>query len=384
MIAARSLGSVEANTQFLTFVAIVFTAYGILSGLSTEMTRAHAATGRSHTAVGPRTDLVTAALALTCSAAMLAAWPLWRHVLERPSVPLLALLPAAILGYVGHAALVGGLAGRRLWRTCSIAIGLEAGLRLVAAVVVSLSGASMFGLSFATVIGAWGWVLLLVFSPDSRSVLTSRLDHPATRMAARIAASMSAQAASAALVVGFPVLLSLSTPALEYAHGAPLILAITLTRAPLLIPLNAYQGVAVSLFIHRGGSLPWSRRMSVATVGLVAVGLLGAYVFGPLILGWLFGSTYVVSGTTLVLLTLAAVLLAALTLTGAFCQALDQHAWYLAGWLTTLGGAIVLLALPGHMDDRAVRALLLAPTAGILVHLARFRRVRGREGRSVA
>ena len=69
---------------------------------------------------------------------------------------------------------------------------------------------------------------------------------------ARVLSACSAAAASALLLVGFPVLLRATTPDAEFATAAPLILAVSLSRAPLLVPLGAYQTVAVTKVMTGG------------------------------------------------------------------------------------------------------------------------------------
>ena len=65
---------------------------------------------------------------------------------------------------------------------------------------------------------------------------------------------------------------------------------------------------------------------------------------------------------------------ALLTLTGALTQALEQHAWYLAGWLVATATAVALLLTPGTMAGRTLLALTVGPLVGILVHLVRATR----------
>ena len=368
LLGTRSLGSVSETTQFLTFTSIVFTAYGVLGGLSSELTRAHATAEQLDRRRGPRTSVAALCVALLGGTAMAVAWPVWSHLLVHPEGRLVALLPLAVVLYVGHAALVGATAGDRLWRLCSTTIALEAALRLLATALVCVVGATIFGLGAATALGALAWLVLICLSPTARRAMSQRLDHAAARMTARIVASMTAQGASAVLVVGFPVLLSATTPAHDYLSSAPLILAVTLTRAPLLIPLNAYQGVVVSTFIHRGGKLAVSRRVAVLIFLAVLAIVLAAGLVGPFVLELLFGSAYRSTGSLLALLTIGAVLLALLTFSGSLCQALDRHRWFLSGWVVAVVVAVAVLNIPGAMDSRAVAALLLGPAAGLAVH----------------
>jgi hypothetical protein len=82
---------------------------------------------------------------------------------------------------------------------------------------------------------------------------------------------------------------------------------------------------------------------------------------------------YRVTGPVLAGLTVAATLLALLTLTGAMCQAMVRHTGYLAGWLVAVVVALALLSGPGGMSGRTVAALVVGPLAGVLVHVAVLR-----------
>ena len=86
---------------------------------------------------------------------------------------------------------------------------------------------------------------------------------PATRAAARLLTpggtvtflrgashSIAAAGASAILVMGFPVLLKATSGDLG-ATGGVVILAVTLTRAPLLVPLTAMQGNLIAHFVDQ-------------------------------------------------------------------------------------------------------------------------------------
>ena len=62
--------------------------------------------------------------------------------------------------------------------------------------------------------------------------------------------SIAAAGASAILVMGFPVLLKATSGDLG-ATGGVVILAVTLTRAPLLVPLTAMQGNLIAHFVDQ-------------------------------------------------------------------------------------------------------------------------------------
>jgi len=96
----------------------------------------------------------------------------------------------------------------------------------------------------------------------------------------------------------------------EWITAAPLLLAISLTRTPLLIPLNAYQGVAIAHFIaERGRGIAVLLRPACAILAVGALGSAAAYLIGPFIMTAFFGPDYPVDRRLLAGLTLAAVCL---------------------------------------------------------------------------
>jgi hypothetical protein len=178
------------------------------------------------------------------------------------------------------------------------------------------------------------------------------------------------------LVMGFPVLLKATSEDLGAAGGV-VILAVTLTRAPLLVPLTAMQGNLIGHFVdqrtHRLKALiaPSALVMVFGMTGVVLAGL-----FGPWLLREGFGPQYLADGALLAWLTAAAVAIALLTLTGAATVAAALHRAYAAGWVIATVASALLLLLPLDLEVRTVLALLCGPVFGIAVHLVALSRVR--------
>jgi O-antigen/teichoic acid export membrane protein len=182
-------------------------------------------------------------------------------------------------------------------------------------------------------------------------------------------------ASSAALVVGFAVLLSATTEEAVYRASAPLLMAIQLTRAPLLVPLGAYQGVAITYVLrHRDDGLRPLARIAGAVVGLGVVAACLAALLGPWLMATVLGEGYRVDALLLFALTLAAAGLALLTLTGAAALAVNAHRAFSAGWLSATAAATLLLLVPASIETRAVLSLAVGPVLGILVHVVAVRR----------
>lgn len=379
-LAVRTLGT-PGSADFQIFWAALFTCFGVLTGLSTETTRSVAAavdTGRHR---GPRVVLFGLVTGLVLAAVLAATMPLWRGGLTTTSATSTAdtrttawALVVGVAAFAMHSVLTGSLAGTRRWAVYSATISAESLMRFGLAVVVLAVGASVGGLALGSACAAATWMVVLAVSRSARRAIVVRADVPAVPFVRRMLATFLAQGSSALLVVGFPLLMGATTSNSVMAASGALMYAMTLTRAPLLVPLNAYQGVAVTHFVrHRDEGL----RAALPALRLIAlVGLVGA-ALAALVGPWLFevvSRGEHVSGPVLAGLTVGAAMIAVLTLTGALCQALDLHRWYLAGWLTATGAATALLLLPGSVETRVVVSLVGGPLVGIAVHLVGLRR----------
>jgi O-antigen/teichoic acid export membrane protein len=170
------------------------------------------------------------------------------------------------------------------------------------------------------------------------------------------------------------VLLKLTSDQLG-AQGGVVILAVTLTRAPLLVPLTAMQGNLIAHFIdERTDRLRALIAPAALIGGIGAVGVLAAGVVGPWLLRVAFGPQYDASGALLAWLTAAAVAIAMLTLTGAAAVAAALHRAYSLGWVGATMASGLLLLLPLQLQTRTVVALLCGPLVGIGVHLVALAR----------
>jgi len=353
---------------------------GAAYGLLQEATREVRTAGYVEMVEGPRTHPMRVGTGLGVAAAivMAASAPLWAPHVFSESRPLsVILLSAGLAGFCVHATLLGLLAGLGNWGQYGGLMVTDAVMRVVVAVATFLLGWGLVGFLWATVAGAVGWLLLLAVSPAAR--LAARLRTPGgTATFLRGAAhSIAAAGASAVLVMGFPVLLKVTSGELGAAGGV-VILAVTLTRAPLLVPLTAMQGNLIAHFVdHRGRRLTSLIGPALVVLALGTVGVLAAWLVGPWLIRVAFGAEYTPAGSLLAWLTAGAVAIALLTLTGAATVAAAEHRAYSVGWVGATVASAALLSLPLNLADRTVVALLCGPLVGIAIHLAALARAGG-------
>lgn len=359
-------------------------AFGLVNGAANGLLQETTREVRSARTTGPKPPsaphthpIRVAGLAGLIAAIVVAASaPLWSgQVLIEARWLSVGLLSFGLANFAVHATLLGMLAGANRWTQYGALMVADAGVRVALAATTFMIGWGLVGYLWATVAGAVAWLLLLAVSPASRRA--ARLSTPvSTAHFLRGAAhSITAAGASAILVMGFPVLLQATYGPLGAAGGV-VILAVTLTRAPLLVPLTAMQGNLIAHFVdRRGHRLGALRTPAAAVAALGAAGAMLASLFGPWLLGAVFGTDYRAGGLLLAGLTLAATAIALLTLTGTATVAAALHRAYALGWVGATVASTLLLLLPLDLETRTVVALLCGPLAGIGVHVAALRAV---------
>ena len=396
MIAQRALTGSEL-TEFLLFWSALFTVTGIITGLQPEITRA-VGTARTHAAAdgvasahpasdgtparqGARVVTVAAALGAVAGALVLVSSPLWAgQQIPHSAAVSVTVMAVGVFLYALQATISGVAAGEDRWYLFATVGGLESAGRLLLMLAVALLIPSLAGLEVVTVIPMGLWLILALVTFSGRRLWVARADVPAGRLTVNILWSFLSSAAAAMLMMGFPNVLKASGAAeSEPVVLGTLILAISITRSPIMIPLQAFQGVAVSAFLkQRHRPVAAFIKPAAAVVAVGAVGALAAYLVGPLLFRLIYPpaagaeSAYeaAASGLSLGALVFASALLALMTLSGNMALAVNQHRIYLAGWVVaavvTLGLAFLL---PAPLVPRAVVALAVGPVCGFVVHM---------------
>jgi O-antigen/teichoic acid export membrane protein len=384
-LAARDL----APAGFSVF-AVFWGAFGLVTGaangLLQETTREVRAAGyenraesRAEVLPGRRTHPLRVAGMVGIGAALAIAGssPLWSgRVFAEAHWLSVGLLSVGLAGFCVHATLLGMLAGTNHWTQYGALMVTDAVIRVAVAVATFVIGWGLVGFLWATVAGAVAWLIMIVASPTTRSAARLLTPGGTATFLRGAAHSITAAGASAILVMGFPVLLKATSNQLG-AEGGVVILAVTLTRAPLLVPLTAMQGNLIAHFVDERTERLRALIAPAALVGGIgALGVLAAGLVGPLLrVG--FGPDYHAAGALLAWLTAAAVAIAMLTLTGAATVAAAMHRTYALGWVGATVASALLLLLPLPLETRTVVALLCGPLVGIAVHLAALSRAGG-------
>jgi O-antigen/teichoic acid export membrane protein len=365
--------------------AVFWGAFGLLAGAANGLLQESTREVRQAKQVpvglvvaGPRIHPMRVAVlvGVVAAAAVVGTSPLWSsHVFVEARLLSVALLSAGIAGFCLHATLLGVLAGVDRWSEYGALIVGDTAMRVAVATTTFLIGWGLVGYLWATVAGSIAWLVLLLASPTTRAA--ARLLTPGTTATFLRGASHSiaAAGASAILIMGFPVLLKATSQDLGAAGGV-VILAVTLTRAPLLVPLTAMQGNLIAHFVdQRAARLRALVMPALMVMGLGVVAVLIAGLAGPWLLQFAFGPEYHAGGALLAWLTAAAIAIALLTLTGAATVAAALHRAYAVGWIGATLASTLLLLLPVALETRTVVALMCGPLVGIAVHFGALSRI---------
>ena len=401
MIAQRALNGSEL-TEFLLFWAALFTVTGIITGIQPEITRAvgtartravadralanRAASGGAASAEGSapqgaRVVTVTAALGAIAGALVLVSSPLWAgQQIPHSAAVGVTVMAVGVFLYALQATMSGVTAGEDRWYLFAAVGGLESAGRLILMLAAALMIPSLAGLEVATVVPMGLWLILAFVTVSGRRLWVARADVPAGRLITNILWSFLSSAAAAVLMMGFPNVLKASGAAeSEPVVLGTLILAISISRSPIMIPLQAFQGVAVSAFLkQRHRPVAAFIKPAAAVVAVGAMGALAAYLVGPLLFRLIYPPTAgaesayeaAASGITLGALVFASALLALMTLSGNMALAVNQHRIYLAGWVVAAAVTLSLAFLvPAPLVPRAIVALAVGPVCGFVVHM---------------
>lgn len=383
-LANQVLTGADLN-EFLMFWAALFLVYGIIGSLQQEVARAVGNARIKGITDGAKIAPVAALFGVLAAVAVVATSPKWASE-KMVSAPVIgvALIAFGVIFYSIQPAMCGGAAAQRSWYLFAGLSGGEAVWRLVAVAAVTVLSASLVNLELAVVSPILLWVVFIIFSKNARRAFSARADVDWKRLSRNIFLALGSSAAYAVLVVGLPLFLESSegTDQSDYAKTvvAVLVLMISITRSPIMMPLQAFQGVAVSAFLkqrHRPIAALMKPSAAIVAVGAVG-GLLAAWI-GP----WLFTLIYkpnteikevvyrdIVHGSTLGLLTFASAVLALIVLSGTAALSLSAHKLYVTGWIIAAALTIGLLeVLPFDLVTRVIISLYVGPLVGFVVHL---------------
>ncbi|AZA14527.1 hypothetical protein ACFPVT_04810 [Corynebacterium choanae] len=383
--ATWTLSATDASV-FLAYWGLFFALTGCIDGVMQETTRAVSAKeskpGFQRARHGARPILVGAGIGLVIAAVVLVTAPLWMGAMTGDFVTGATMLFAAgLASYAVQAVVAGAVSGTKAWLPFAWLVAVDSLIRVVVVVAAWWAGWGVHVFFIATVIGAFTWLGLVAGSPATRAALRRRADVTVPMFLRQTVTAMAATGATALLITGFPAFMkatadeSIIVLPSSVAGGehtvtlAALMLAVMLTRAPILVPLQRFQPALIVRFVEGQQVRRVLLKPALILGAVTAVGAAAAWLVGPWILRLVFAPEMFVPGAVLAMLTIAAGATGMVMITGCFALATGQHRRYVAGWAVASAVAFGCLALPINLVATTVLALITGPVAGIATHL---------------
>lgn len=382
-LVARTLGAAEYSV-FGVFWSGLFLVVGVLFGVQQEMTRATADAlhRRLPTVTKSSVFVFAGALAIGVGVVVSVSGVWWApRALGIENAGLSAQIAWGAAANALVATVSGLLAGAQLWRHLGSVIAVDGLLRVL---LVFLA------LSFTTDPSVLAWAVILPFPLSVGVILIvaprtvirlGRSELSYRQLAVNSGHTVLAASATALVINGFPLVLAFFAQPDDAALLGALILAITITRAPILVPLMALQSYLVTRFT--GATVtPWRliyRAFSV--IGIVVLVLaLATYLWGTASFEVLIGSEFALSTSVLVPLVVSSGFIGGLCVTGPALLARGAHRSYAMGWVVASLISIGMLYLPVGLETKAVLALSIGPAAGLCGHMLMLWRVDFKRG----
>jgi O-antigen/teichoic acid export membrane protein len=368
-LAARVLGPALSGV-FMVFWSALYLAIGTVFGLQQETTRA-VRSALTYRADGTRPVSVAAfSSGAVIAGLILVSSPFWSATAFGDDAVLFTVLIAvATLLYSGLASVAGALAGQGRWGSYSSLLVIEATARAGLFGIVIATSQSIAWLAIVSVVAIGCWIPLLALR-SFRSAITAPNDSPIGRSMAQMFQGAVAAASSAAIITGFPLLLSLTSSHEDAGLLGVAILVVTITRGPILVPLNAFLGMMVGSFVDDPRRVVRRVLKPMGALLLVALVLSGvAWLIGEWVFTFVFGADYAVDGLFVAGCVFGAALIGAMSIAGAAVLARGRHLWYSAAWALAAVVAVVMLLTPLDLEARVLLALTAGPILGSVVHL---------------
>ncbi|MEB0201768.1 hypothetical protein QN354_08360 [Cryobacterium sp. 5I3] len=374
-LVARSLGAADYSV-FGVFWSGLFLIVGILFGIQQETTRSTADSVAHDIDAPVRSSMwvfaACAAIVVILSVGVTAI--LWAPAtLGVDNVGLVVQIALGAGGNAVVATISGVLAGAGLWRQLAAIIAIDGVLRILSVGVVLGAGGDTASLAWAVILPypiSLGLVFLFAgtsFQHFTKSGLAYR------RLIANSAQTMLGASATAVIINGFPLLLAFFALATEKAELGALILAITITRAPVLVPLMALQSYLITRFTVLAS--PWRLIGQALALICIVMAVLGAATlfWGTWAFASVIGADFALSTSALVPLVVSSGFVGSLCVTGPALLARGEHRSYAVGWVLASVVAVGMLFVPVSLEGRAALALSLGPIVGLVFHLAALR-----------
>lgn len=371
-VVLRALGG-DGYLRFSVMWSVLYLVVGALAGLQQEVARASHPADAGGDSGGRRLAAFALAGVGVVFVLVVSTGALWGPVaVPLDTAPTVLMIAAGSAGYVGVSVLSGAMYGLQRWGVIATMIALDAGLRLVGVGIVLAVAPTIVAFSVAIVVPfplsfliVWVWIRRSVRGRISIDVPTRQLTWNAAR-------TIVGAAATAVMVSGFPFLLGITSSG-QTARAAAVVAVVTLTRAPLVIPVMAMQSFLVVHFRELGSRAARFLMLTIAGVLAVAgVGAILAAFFGRDVLDF-FDRGLPITSAAIAGIVFSAGLTAALCVSGSAALARNLHGIFTTGWVIAALAVIGGLLVPIDPASKSIIALTLGPLLGLITHVVGLR-----------
>ena len=364
--------------QFGVFWATTFLLVSMVSGFQQEVTRAirpvedadvSQSAGSATTRTLGRTTLVVilGAILVALLITVIASDRLF------PISPAMLGLALAIglSGYVGISVLSGIFYGLESYGLAATTTVLDSVLRFFAVLIPVSLGLGLVPAAFGIVLPFVGTAVVMWLVARKRLTGRYRIDVETKRLLLNGAQAMLAALATGVLISGLPSILKLTSSSLGETSLAGIVLALTLTRAPIVVPLLALQSYLVVTY-RRLGERAWIRAIALfgAVAVLTVILSLAAWAVGPWFLETIYGADFVLTGVELALILASGGATGGLCVVAPALLARSLHGRYLVCWLASALTTVIALLVADGSVIATILAIAVGPLVGCVLSLA--------------
>lgn len=373
LFASWTLG-VELSNEFQAYWGLFFALSGALDGISNEITRFISSNPNEHSREKDVPTLFLGTFYGGATAIIIASTAtFWITLVTPSSSPIwgISILILGLFSYSFQAVLAGLLSGTRRWKMYAYLLIGDSAIRLILAFVAWQINASLHTFMLITIAGSFVWMFFIPTMTFSSSKNNLRQWIKPTLW------TLFSSGSSSMLIAGFPALVQVSSFSKTiYSNTtlSALLLAVILTRAPVLVPLQKFNTVIIAQFANSGRQSTLMKAISV----VFSIGILGSLLagtIGPSIFQFITLGTdgFSISGYILSALTFGASCIGVIYITGAAALSERRVVSYAFGWFFATVISFALLFLPIPLDVSICLSLILGPLTGSIVHLKGLR-----------
>ena len=231
--------------------SLILAFFSALLGVQQEIIRAASQTQESPSRGAQGASLLATALVSggLLLVVVLLTSPLWAgRVFGQHAGAVVWASAAGITCYLVTLTINGVLIGQRQWDKVAAIIVADGAVRFICVVTATSLGARVIGWAWAIAAAGLTWLFFLPWRPV-REALVTRGDASLRRQVFQACLLVGGAVCGTLLVVGFPALLQVTSSGALDDEAGVLLAVVTFTRAPIVLPLIAFQGIAITYFV---------------------------------------------------------------------------------------------------------------------------------------